>query len=81
MVLKELSLVYDIVFELKSVNRTNLEQLSLADQQINKLIKINDNNQKQIELLELQLKTKKKGGWLVPALVGVVGGLFLGAVL
>lgn len=79
--MRELDIHYNLWMKCQEVNAINLKQIALRDEQINKLLKINDNNQMQIELLNLQLKTKKKGGWLVPALAGMVGGLVIGAFL
>lgn len=80
LVLKELELTNNLLESCKQINALLTKQLTYKDEQLLLMQQAQDVSTEQIDLLNTQLKQSKKGGWLVPALIGFSGGLVLGVV-
>lgn len=81
LILEQLELQATIISIHKESIKKYERQIELYENDISKLYQIKSNNEKHIRELEIQLKLFKKDSWLVPGLLGVVGGLVIGVIL
>lgn len=74
-VLQQVKIQSDIIVNYEKIVKDNARQLSLCDDETNKLQEVIFNNEKQIDNLNLQLKSAKKGGWEIPLSIGFLLGV------
>ncbi len=81
LVIKEIEIMDEMLQTCEQIKMLFYEQIKTSEETILKLENINDKSEEQIELLKKQLKKKKGTGWIVPVLVGAIGGVLLGSSL